>query len=272
MSFSSALRSIQQQQNSLLCVGLDTDLQKIPRFLLDRPDPVAAFNRRIIDATKDLVCAYKLNLAFYETLGDQAWDTLRQTLTHIPAEIVSIGDAKRGDIGNTAEMYAKTLFGTYSFSACTVSPYRGEDSVRPFANDPDRGVFVLTVTSNAGARDFQYLRVRGKPLYEHVIAKVKKWNSHDNFGLVVGATHPRELKRIRALAPDLPLLIPGIGAQGGDLTSAVRYGCDRHGEMAVINASRSILYASSGEDFADAARTAALNLKEEINTIRSKFF
>jgi len=272
MSFSSRLRNVQRSNASLLCIGLDTDIRKVPKSLLSQADPVTAFNEAIIDATKDLVCAYKLNLAFYESLGERSWVTIRKTLAHVPAGIITIGDAKRGDIGNTSEMYAKALFNSHSFSACTVHPYMGKDSVIPFAGDPDRGVFVLALTSNAGARDFQYLKVRGKPLYAHVIARVKKWNTADNFGLVVGATRPQQLRETRALVPHMPLLIPGIGAQGGDLRSAVRYGCDAAGEMAVINASRSIIYASGGVDFAEAARRAAFALREEINSYRARFF
>jgi orotidine-5'-phosphate decarboxylase len=272
MSFSSILRAIQRRNASLLCIGLDTDIRKIPKALLSHPDPITRFNTAIIDATKDLVCAYKLNLAFYESLGERSWATIRETLAQIPAGVVTIGDAKWGDIGNSSEMYAHAMFESFAFSACTVHPYMGEDSVRPFAGHPDRGVFVLALTSNPGARDFQYLRVNGKPLYAQVVARVKKWDTKKNMGLVIGATRPQQLKEIRALVPTMPLLIPGIGAQGGDLRSAVHYGCDVKGEMAVINASRSIIYASGGEDFAHAARRTALALREEINAYRARFF
>ncbi len=272
MSFARKLRTIQRRTQSLLCIGLDTDVQKIPKFLLSHPDPVIRFNKAIIDATRDLVCAYKLNLAFYESLGERSWVTIRETLAHIPSEVITIGDAKRGDIGNSSGMYARVMFESFGFSACTVHPYMGEDSVLPFAAYPDRGVFILALTSNPGARDFQYLRVKGRPLYARVAARVKRWDTKGNLGLVVGATRARQLREIRALLPAMPLLIPGIGAQGGDLRSAVRYGCDARGEMAVINASRSVIYASGGEDFADAARRAALALREEINTYRAKFF
>ena len=272
MNFYQKLRAIQRKNNSLLCIGLDTDINKIPEFLFEYGDPIYEFNRRIVDATKDLVCAYKLNLAFYESVGEHGWYTVHQTLARIPETIVTIGDAKRGDIGNSAERYAKLIVEDYEFSACTVNPYMGEDSVKPFMARKHQGAFVLALTSNSGAKDFQYLKVNGKPLYEKVITKVRQWNTKKNCGLVVGATRPKELQRVRAMVPDMPLLIPGIGAQGGDLKSAVRYGCDEKGEMAIINASRSIIYASNGDDFAQAARAAALKLRDEMNTYRGTFF
>lgn len=272
MNFTRRLRAIQRKNRSLVCVGLDSDPAKLPVSLRGTPDAVIEFNRRIIEATKDLVCAYKVNLAFTESLGEDAWPVLQRTLRCIPGEIITIGDAKRGDIGNSSAMYAKVLLELHRFDATTVSPYMGFDSVAPFLARPDRGAFILAVTSNPGARDFQYLTVRGHPLYETVVRTVRTWNTKKNCGLVVGATRPKELQRVRALAPDLPLLIPGIGAQGGDLESAVRYGCDRRGELAIINASRSVLYASQGDDFAAAARAGALTLKDEINRYRREFF
>lgn len=269
MTFYEKLRSIQQKNNSLLCVGLDSDVNKIPRHLHQFENPILEFNKRIIDATKDLVCAYKLNLAFYEALGERCWHTIKQTLAAIPSDTITIGDAKRGDIGNTAEMYAKNLRDDFAFTSSTVNPYMGFDSVEPFIRNEEHGAFILALTSNPGAKDFEYLKVKEKPLYEHVIAKVKKWNVKDNCGLVVGATRPKELRRVRTLVPDMPLLIPGVGAQGGDVKAAVRYGCDKNGEMAVINSSRSIIYASSEEDFVDAARAAAMKLRDEMNAIRA---
>lgn len=272
MTFSQRLRRIQKKNNSLLCIGLDTDVNRIPEFLFAWADPLYEFNRRIIDVTKDIVCAYKINLAFYEVTGEHGWYTVHQTLARIPEEIVTIGDGKRGDIGNSSKMYARLLVDDYEFTASTVNPYMGTDSVIPFLKNRDQGAFILTLTSNPGARDFQYLPVRGKPLYEHIVARVKSWNTRDNCGLVVGATRPRELKRIRSLVPNMPLLIPGVGAQGGDVETAVRYGCDETGYMAVVNASRSIIYASTGNDFARAARTAALALRDLINKYRQKYF
>lgn len=272
MNFYRKLRRIQEKNNSLLCIGLDTDINKIPEFLFEFGDPIYEFNRRIIDATKDLVCAYKINLAFYEVTGEHGWYTVHQTLARIPEEIVTIGDAKRGDIGNSSEAYAKLIVDDYEFAACTVNPYMGEDSVKPFMKNAHQGVFVLALTSNPGAKDFQYLPVRGRPLYEHVIGRVKKWNTRKNCGFVVGATRPRELKRIRTLVNSMPILIPGIGAQGGDLEASVRYGCDGEGFMAVITASRSILYASNGVDFARAARAEAERLRNTINGHRARYF
>jgi len=272
MNFSQRLRRIQKKNNSLLCIGLDTDVNMIPESLFEWGDPVYEFNRRIIDATKDLVCAYKINLAFYEVTGEHGWYTVHQTLARIPEEIVTIGDGKRGDIGNSSARYAKLFVEDYEFAASTVNPYMGEDSVAPFLENSHQGAFVLALTSNPGARDFQYLPVRGKPLYEHVVARAKKWNRRKNCGVVVGATRPKELRRIRSLVPDMPLLIPGVGAQGGDVRNAVRYGCAADGMLAIINAGRSILYASRGEDFAGAARKAAIALRDEMNEYRLKYF
>ena len=272
MNFTHRLRKIQRTSNSLLCVGLDTDINKIPESLFEYGDPIYEFNRRIIDATKDLVCTYKINLAFYEATGEHGWYTIHQTLARIPEEIITIGDAKRGDIGNSADFYARLLVNDYGFAACTVSPYMGEDSVAPFIKNSHQGAFILALTSNPGAKDFQYLKSRGAPLYQHVVTRARRWNTKKNCGLVVGATRAKELQHIRKLAPDMPILIPGIGAQGGDLKNSVRYGCDKHGELAIINAGRSIIYASSGDNFADAARVAAIALRDEINTYRNLYF
>jgi orotidine-5'-phosphate decarboxylase len=271
-NFTQRLRAAQRRTGSLLCIGLDTDRRRVPAVLASADDPLYEFNRRIIEATKDAVCAYKINLAFYEATGERGWSTVRRTLADIPGEIITIGDAKRGDIGNTAAMYARALLEGYGFAACTVNPYMGFDSVEPFLQDRERGAFVLALTSNPGARDFQRLKVGARPLYECVVRRVRSWNTRRNLGLVVGATHPRELQRIRILAPELPILVPGIGTQGGNVRAAVHYGCDRHGELAVINASRSILYASCAEDFAERARAEALALREEINRAREEFF
>jgi len=272
MRFYERLRAIQRANNSLLCVGLDPDPEKLPMHLRYCDDPIGEFCRGIIEATSDLVCAYKMNLAFFEALGGRGWLTAHRVLSHMPPNIITIGDAKRGDIGNTAAMYASALLRDFKFTASTVNAYMGEDSVRPFINDPDRGAFVLALTSNSGSRDFQFLKVGGKPLYERVITKARKWNENQNLGFVVGATHPSQLKRIRHLVRDMPLLIPGVGVQGGDLKQAVRYGCDAQGEMALINASRSIIYASGHEDFKEAAHTSAMALRDEINLYREKFF
>jgi orotidine-5'-phosphate decarboxylase len=272
MTFNQKLRAIQRKNNSLLCIGLDTDILQIPKSLLRYTDPIAEFNRRIIEATKDIVCAYKLNLAFYEVLGERGWHIVHQTLARIPKNIVTIGDGKRGDIGNSVERYAKLILEDYEFDAATVNPYMGEDSVKPFLERNEQCAFILTATSNKGAKDFQFLKVNGKPLYEKVVQKIHQWNTKKNCGIVAGTTHPKVLKRLRELAPRLPFLLPGIGAQRGDLEFAVRYGCDAQGELAIISSSRSILYASHDENFPDAARTAALRLRDSINRHREKYF
>lgn len=271
MTFLSKLTGAQRNQNSLLCVGLDPDPKLLPSIVKNASNPVLEFNKRIIEATHGLVCSYKLNLAFYEAMGDSGWETIRQTLAAIPGNIVTIGDGKRGDIGNTSEQYAKAM-AEIGFDAVTVNPYMGRDSVAPFLADPQRGAFILALTSNPGSRDFQRLRVGRVPLYEKVAVSAKKWNKNKNVGLVVGATHPKELRRIRKITPSMPLLIPGIGKQGGDLKSSIRFGCDRHGELAIINASRNIIYASSGEDFASAARREATRVRDEIRRYQEEFF
>jgi orotidine-5'-phosphate decarboxylase len=264
MSFTQHLRQIQIKQNSFLCIGLDVDVEKLPPHLKTMKNPALEFNRQIIEATHDLVCAYKPNLAFYEAMGEYGITTLRETLKLIPKSVLTIGDGKRGDIGNTAERYAESLFNGFGFDSVTLNPYMGFDSVEPFLTNPEKGVFILALTSNSGSKDFQRLKIGVKPLYEKVVHTAKKWNKNQNIGLVVGATHPIELKRIRKIVPDMPILIPGIGRQGGDLKAAIRYGCDNHGRLAVINASRSIIYASHGEDFAKAARFEAKKMVEEM--------
>ena len=272
MNFTERLLASQKTRQSLLCIGLDPDPRRIPASLQQTNNPVAEFTRRIVEATADSVCAFKLNLAFYEAMGNRGWEILRETLSIIPKDVITIADGKRGDIGNSSEMYARSIFEDFAFDASTVHPYMGFDSIQPFSRNPRQGVFVLALTSNPGAKDFQYMKVRGKPLYEHVARRVKKWNTSGNLGLVVGATRPAQLRAIRALAPGLPLLIPGIGAQGGDLKKSVRFGCDAAGFLALLTAARSVLYASANEDFADAARSAALSLRDEINRYREEYF
>jgi len=272
MTFNQKLRRIQRKNNSLLCIGLDTEPWRVPKSIRHRGDPQFEFNRKIIEATKDLVCAYKLNISFYETVGKSGWSTVHKTLARIPGEIVTIGDGKRGDIRNSSEKQAHLFCEDWDFAASTVNPYMGFDSVEPFTRRREQCAFILAVTSNEGSKDFQHLKVRGKPLYEHVIASAKKWNTKKNIGLVVGATRPVELKRVRSLVPDMPLLIPGIGAQKGDLASTVRFGCDANGEMAVINVGRSIIYASGGKDFAEKARAVAIDYRDRINNYREKYF
>jgi len=272
MHFIQKLQEIQRRNESLLCVGLDVDPALTPSHIKSSSNPVLLFNRRVIDATSDLVCAYKLNLAFYEALGDQGWHILRQTLSHIPRSIITIGDGKRGDIGNTAERYAKALYNDLGFDAATVNPYMGRDSVQPFTRSESHCAFVLILTSNEGSSDFQRITLGGRPFYEKVLQAAVSWNAKKNIGLVVGATHPEELQPIRKLAPDMPILIPGIGKQGGDLESAVRYGCNKKGELAIINASRSVIYASGGKDFASAARKEATRLRNQIFAYQEEYF
>ncbi len=269
MDFVQKLASAAGGNRSLLCIGLDPNPEMMPAGV-----GVADFNREIIKATTELVCAYKLNLAFYEALGTQWFDVIRETLEAIPSNIPVIGDAKRSDIGNSARAYARALFEQMNFDAVTINPYLGSDSIKPFIEYSDRGVFILCRTSNPGSADFQTFRCHdeegpGKYLYELVADKAEEWNESGNVGLVVGATYPEALKNIRQNHPTLPILIPGVGAQGGDLGLAVRHGTDSHGEKAIIGSSRQVIYASRGKDFARAARLAASDLRQRINELRS---
>lgn len=259
--FLKKLLGASRANRSLLCIGLDPDPEMMP------PVAVLDFNRAIIEATADLVCAYKPNLAFYEALGIPGLEALRKTVENIPSHIPAIADAKRGDIGNTARMYARSLFSVFGFDAATVNPYMGSDSLEPFLQYQDKGIMILCRTSNPGSRDFQSLSCgdESEPLYMTVARKAMEWNTRGNVGLVIGATQPEELKRVRSVCPDLPMLIPGVGAQGGDLQTAVWHGVDAHGEKAIIVSSRQVLYASRGFDFARAARQAAASLRQQIN-------
>lgn len=262
-TFVEKLLAAAKTNQSLLCVGLDPDPTLMP--IKD----VAAFNKAIIQATSDLVCAYKPNLAFYEAMGMDGLRALQETIAAVPRHIPVIGDAKRGDIGNTAVAYAQAMFEFWGFDAVTVAPYIGWDSIEPFAKYKDRGVLILCRTSNPGQSDFQKLPVQGSSgkqvaLYEEVAMKIRAWDTGGNLGLVVGATHPDELRQVRAMCPDQPILIPGVGTQGGDLKLAVHYGTDKHGGKAIINSSRGVLYASKGKDFAEAARAAALDVRTQM--------
>ncbi len=262
-TFLEKLISASRTNKSLVCVGLDPDPALMPI-----PD-VVAFNREIIEATKDLVCAYKPNLAFYEAMGLNAFQIVYETRKAVPSSIPIIGDAKRGDIGNTAKAYAKALFEVLELDAATVSPYLGYDSLEPFLAYHNKGSFILCRTSNPGSADFQGLSVGDKGLLFEVVAqKANEWNRSKNIGLVVGATYPQELRRVREICPDMPILIPGVGAQGGALEESVKCGVDAQGERAIINSSRQIIYASRGKDFAEAARRAAQTLRDQINAVR----
>lgn len=270
MNFKQKLTTISHNNNSLVCIGLDVDKEKMPKFLFESSKhPYLEFNKSIIDSTKDLVCAYKLNMAFYEVLGTEGFELLKKTIKHIPKDVVVILDGKRNDIGNTARKYAQTLFETLSADAITVNPYLGKDGVAPFLEYKDKCSFILCRTSNASAGDFQDLAVSETLLYQIVAKKIKEWNENDNCGAVVGATYPEELKTIRSILGDeIPILIPGIGKQGGDVEKTIKNGTNSKGELAVINSSRGIIFAGDDEDFATVSRKKAISLRDEINKYR----
>jgi orotidine-5'-phosphate decarboxylase len=252
--------------DSFLCIGLDPVAAKLPSQL---KGSVLDFTKAIIDATADLVCCYKPNFAFYGSLGEAGWSILRATMEHIPPSVPIIVDAKVGDIGSTAERYAHMFFSELGADALTVNPYMGHDAVEPFLLHEDRGILLLCLTSNKGAEDLETLVVDdGRPLFERVAEKATAWNTRGNIGLVVGATRAESIRDLRALAADLPFLIPGVGAQGGDLESAVVEGQLASGGGVIINASRSVIYASDGVDFQEAARNAALALHSDIKAAR----
>jgi len=256
-----------KQKKSFLCVGLDTDIDKIPAFLKRYPDPIFEFNKRIIDATRDLCIAYKPNAAFYEKHGVKGLQSLIATSKYLPEDCLSIIDAKRGDMGNTSEMYAKAFFDAsssgMSFDSITISPYMGSDSVMSYLAYPDKWVIVLALTSSVGSKDFQYLHTDDGLLYEAVIKKANTWAGADRIMYVVGATKSLEFVNIRKIAPDHFLLVPGVGAQGGSLEEVCRYGMNKDCGL-IVNASRSIIYASNGEDFAEAARAEALKVQQQM--------
>jgi len=267
-SFSIRLDEASAATKSLVCIGLDVDSEKMPI-----PD-AADFNREIVDATADLVCCYKPNLAFYEALGIPGLKALESTIAHIrqaaPHAII-IGDAKRGDIGPSSSAYAHAMFQVWDFDAVTVNPWGGRDTVEAYLNQPDRGVFVWCRGSNPGSSDLQDMSVVTKdgsmPQYQHLAREVKNWSNAGNLGLVVGATVPEQLGAVREICPEMPFLIPGVGAQGGDLEAAIQNGVAANGRRAIINSSRGIIYASQGPDFAQAARREAAKLRDAINTI-----
>jgi orotidine-5'-phosphate decarboxylase len=251
-----------KKKKSYLCIGLDTDVDKIPKHLLSTDDPVFEFNRQIIDATHQHCVAYKPNIAFYEALGPKGWHSLEKTLDYIPKEIFTIADAKRGDIGNTSALYAKAFFQQMNFDSITVAPYMGEDSVKPFLQFKDKWVILLAHTSNPGSADFQLLesKVTGHKLYEEVLLKSQSWGTQDQLMYVVGATHEEKFQSIRALAPHHFFLVPGYGAQGGDLEMVSRYGMNNACGL-LVNSARSIIYASTGTDFASAAKKESITIQ-----------
>jgi orotidine-5'-phosphate decarboxylase len=252
-----------RRKRSLLCVGLDTEHHLVPEHFRQESHPVRAFNEAIVEVTHDLAVAYKLNLAFYEALGDQGWLDLEATIAYIRSkgDCFIIADAKRGDIGNTARKYAEAFFDTLDVDAVTLSPYMGRDSITPFVGRSGKWAIVLGVTSNAGAEDFQFLPVDGRPLYETVIRRTAEWGSPDDLMFVVGATRPEILAGVRAMVPEHFFLVPGVGAQGGDLNAVLDAGMTNDGGL-LINSSRGILYAGRGKDAIPNARNAAQELQQ----------
>jgi orotidine-5'-phosphate decarboxylase len=269
-SFVKKVKQCIQKNNSLVCVGLDPDLNKIPQHLRNEEFPIFAFNKAIIDATHDIVCAYKPQVAYYA--GQDCEDELQMTIDYLNEnyrDVPVIFDAKRGDIGSTAEMYAKEVFERYKADSITVNPLMGIDTLKPFLDFKDKGVIALCRTSNPSGDEIQNLIADGKPVYQHIATYAReKWNYNNNLLLVVGATYPKELGEIREICPDMLFLVPGVGAQGGDVEQVLKNGKTSDGGGLVINSSRGIIYASNGDDFADAARQATLTLRETINQYR----
>lgn len=261
-----------KKKGSYLCVGLDTDISKIPSHLRNASDPVFEFNKQIIDATHQFSVAYKPNIAFYEALGPQGWESLEKTLAYIPKECFTIADAKRGDIGNTSALYARAFFERMNFDSITVAPYMGEDSVRPFLAFENKWVILLAHTSNAGSADFQLIesKVNGHRLYEEVLLKAQAWATPDQLMFVVGATQGDKMEGIRNMAPENFFLVPGIGAQGGDLEMISKYGMNSHCGL-LVNSARAIIYASVEKDFAQRARQESEKVKNEMQTYLEKY-
>jgi orotidine-5'-phosphate decarboxylase len=253
-----------KQKKTYLCVGLDTDSTKIPKHLEQNKNAIVNFNKAIIDATKDCCVSYKINTAFYEVLGSKGWDAMEETVNYIPSTHLKIADAKRGDIGNTSSQYAKAFFETLKFDAITVAPYMGEDSIRPFLEYEDKWTIVLGLTSNKGAADFEMKKfIDGTVLYENVLSKVSSWGTKNNLMFVVGATKASELENVRKIIPDNFLLVPGVGFQGGSLAETSKYGINRDCGL-LVNASRAIIYAGNGENFADEAKVIAQQYQTEM--------
>ncbi len=267
MDFVEKLNAAQQRNRSWLCVGLDPVGSKLPAPMRTAREPLFEFCAAIVDATKDLVCAFKPNLAFFLAEGAPGISALERLVKYIPGDVPIVLDAKFGDIGSTAEQYARAAYEALGADAVTVQPYIGGDCVRPFLQHAGRGIFLLARTSNPGAGDFQDLQIDGAPLYTRVVARAREWHAEGpgTCGLVVGATYPAELESIRRLAPDQPFLIPGVGAQGGDLAAALRWGPTAQGLGPLINVSRNVLYASSGDDFREAARREAERLRQQMS-------
>ena len=271
------LQLIQQieQKRSYLCVGLDTDITKIPKHLRSHPNAIFEFNKQIIDATKDLCVTYKINTAFYEALGLKGWEALEQTVNYIPKDIFTIADAKRGDIGNTSAQYAKAFFETLNFDAITVAPYMGEDSVKPFLEYDNKWTIVLGLTSNTGSKDFEQLNVVNQAtnneefLYERVLRKVSEWGTPNNLMFVIGATKAKDLEHIRKIIPEHFLLVPGVGTQGGSLEDVSKYGMNKDCGL-LVNASRAIIFAGENENFAEEARKVAQEYQKDMSVYFTK--
>lgn len=258
---------------SYLCIGLDTDIEKLPKYLQDQPDAVFKFNKAIIDATKDFCVSYKINTAFYESQGLKGWEAMAKTVDYIPSTHFKIADAKRGDIGNTSAQYAKTFFETFTFDAVTVAPYMGEDSIRPFLEYNDKWTIVLGLTSNKGSNDFQRLQLKSNDadyIYEHVLKTVCNWGTLNNLMFVVGATQAKDLSHIRTIIPDHFLLLPGVGTQGASLQEVSKYGMNKDYGM-LVNVSRAIIFASDKEDFAEAAQKEAATYQSEMKMYVNKY-
>ena len=257
-------------KRSVLCVGLDTDLEKIPTHLLKEDDPVFAFNKAIIDATAAFTVAYKPNIAFYESMGVKGWQSLEKTIQYLDVkypEIFTIADAKRGDIGNTSKMYAKAFFENMNFDSITVAPYMGEDSVTPFLDFPNKWGILLGLTSNKGAFDFQFIEnAEGEALFESVMKKAQKWATADQLMFVLGATKTEHLARLRSIAPEHFFLVPGVGAQGGSLEEVLKQATNKDYGV-LVNSTRGIIYQSNGLDFAQAAGSAARTLQQEMERL-----
>jgi orotidine-5'-phosphate decarboxylase len=270
--FAERLEAVSKRNNSLLCVGLDPDIRRFPTHLRTDASAIISFNREIIEATADLVCAYKPNLGFYMAYGPAGIEALAETRRMIDRSIPVILDAKVGDFNVTSEAYARGYFGSLDVDAITVHPYMGLDGIEPFLCHEERAAFILVRTSNPGSKAIQDLDIDGAPLYQRVASWVADWQSqYGTCGAVVGATWPDELAEVRRICPDLPILIPGVGPQGGDLEAAVKAGLDASGGGTLISSSRGIIYAGEGRDFARSARVAAQSLRDQINEIRASW-
>jgi orotidine-5'-phosphate decarboxylase len=267
MTFTDRLQQITQQRRSHLCVGLDPEIDKLPAGISRTPDGLIQFCREIIDATADYAAAFKINFAFFEALCGAGWQALEKVAATLPDHLIRIADAKRGDIGNSAKQYARAILQELPFDCVTVNPYLGGDAVAPFLENPAKGAFFLCMTSNPSAQEIQHFPNSGRPLYLHVATRVVEWNVNKNCGLVVGATHEEELKKVRNAVSDLPFLIPGVGTQGGDLKISATIGTAKGTIPSLINVSRAIIFAGDDKGFAAAAATAARKFQNDIQSV-----